>query len=678
MRETRIVGIVARAALTAVTLVALSVAGDAAAQRAPGQVGPALGRPLPAPVVPPPFFRRAVNRGTRSPDGRPGPEYRQPWSEYEIDAHLDPGTARLEGSERVRFANLSPDTLRTLVMHLHQNLHRAGTVRNEAQEITGGVDLERVVVDGVRLRPRGLGPGPAYSVSATMLSLRPPEPVAPGDTAEIEVDWALTLPQSGAGRMGWSEREMYFVAYWFPKMAVYDDLLGWDAQPYLGNAEFYDGYGSYDVGITVPVGWTVMATGTLENPQDVWTARTRRRLEAAAAADTIVPVATSEDRRADRVTARSPTGYLRYRFRADTVRDFAFTASDVQRWDATSAEVGDRDGDGRADRVLIHSFWRPDRAPLWEEQALYGKHSVEHHSRYTGFAYPWPHMTSVEGAGIIGGGMEFPMMTVIGPYRGRQPRDLYNVTAHEIAHMWIPMIVGTNEKRYAWIDEGATTFLEDQAKNEYWPGVQGHLDEMERYLRIARAELEEPLMRHGDYYPPGPSYGTASYSKPATLLYTLRGLLGEEVFHRAYRAFIRDWAYRHPTPWDLFNAFEREADRDLDWFWRPFFYETWTLDHAVTGVESDGSGTTIRIEDQGWAILPARLRIETEDAGTLRREVPVSHWLQGERRAEVRIPESAGRVHRVELDPDRLFPDADRADDAWSVDPDRAPSSGPR
>jgi hypothetical protein len=634
-------------------------------------VEPAVERPVPAPVVPPPFMRRALEAGTRSPDGSPGPAYWQNRADYEIDVRLDPASARLTGSETIRYLNRSPDDLPLLLLHLHQNLHAPGVVRNEAQEITGGVELGRVRVDGTPVRPASeAGAGaPVYVVQGQIMALQLPSPVASGDSVLVEIDWEVTLPQSGAGRMGYSEREVYFVAYWFPRVAVYDDLRGWDAQPYQGGAEFYDGFGDYRVSITVPGGWTVMGTGELENPAEVFSAGVRERLAAAAEADTVVAVATREDREAGRVTVEASE--LTYRFHAENVRDFAFTASDVQRWDATSARVPDRPGEGAADRVMIHAFWRPDRAPLWADQALYGKHAVEHHSAYTGIPYPWPHMTSVEGADIIGGGMEFPMLTVMGSYQGRDAQALYNVTSHEIAHMWVPMIVGTNEKRYAWMDEGSTSFLENQGRPDYWPGTEAHREERQGYLAVARAEAEQPLMRHGDYYEPGPGYGTASYAKPATLLVTLRALLGEETFETAYRRFLEAWAYGHPTPWDLFNTFETVAGRDLDWFWTSFYEETWRLDQAVEGVEDRGGIPVVVVVDRGFAPMPVRLRIETSEAGTLERELPATVWLDGSTRVEVELPADVGRVTAVEIDPERAFPDVDRANNRWE------PSGGP-
>ncbi len=647
-RALRIAGAVAMA-----SLVPLSAVGQTA-------------RPVPGPVIPPPEFRAAVEAGTRGVDGRPGREYWQNPSQYRLQASLDPAQARISGSVLIRYENQSPATLDRLVLHLHQNLHAGGVVRNEPQEVTGGMQLQAVRVDGTAVAPLS-GQGDervGYQVDGTLMTIPLDRPVSPGAVVEVEVEWTNILPRNGAGRMGHSDGEMFFVAYWFPRMAVYDDLRGWDAEPYLGGAEFYHEFGDYDASLTVPAGWTVMATGELLNPQEVFTATTLERLAAAAVADTLVTVATLGDLAAGAVTAAGEGGALTYRFRATRVRDFTWTTSNVQRWDATSARVADRDGDGEADRVAIHSFWRPGRAPLWRDQARYGKHAIEYHSRYTGFPYPWPHMTSVEGADIIGGGMEFPMLTLIGPYRGRSPQDLYNVTSHELAHMWIPMVVGTNEKRYAWMDEGTTTFLENQSRYEYWPGTEAHALERENYLAAARAEAEEPLMRHGDYYEAG-GYGVASYAKPSSLLVTLRGLLGEETFLRAYRSFIGDWAYRYPTPWDLFNTFEREAGLELDWFWQSFFYETWRVDLAVTEVETGPSGSVIRIRDLGTAPAPVLVQVETASGTTLDREITVERWLGGDTEVEIRVPAAAGPVVRVVVDPQAVLPDVDRSNNVW-------------
>ncbi len=622
-------------------------------------------RPIPGPVVPPAFYQTAIENETRSPTGAPGRKYWQSYSSYDISAELDPETGVVTGKASILYQNRASIPMRLVFMNLYQNLHREGSVRNEPQEITGGVAIERLVVDGVELSPADVQSSPGYLVDGTELRIRPERPLDDGDVMEIEVEWSVTLPQSGAGRMGYSDREVYLVAYWFPKMAVFDDLRGWDVEPYRAGAEFYDGYGDYSVDLTVPTGWTVMATGELTNPEEVLSEQTRDRLAVAATSDEKVVVASRPDRRDGLVTAPGVDGKLTYHFDARNVRDFTWTASNVQLWDATSAVVADRDGDGSEDRVMIHSFWRDDRAPLWTDQVLYGKHSIEHHSRFTGYPYPWPHMTSVEGADIIRGGMEFPMLTLIGDYNGRGAEALYNVTAHELAHMWIPMIVGTNERRYAWMDEGSTTFLENQARPEYWPGTSPDSVEQENYLQTVRSDREQELMRHGDFYEPGPGYGTASYAKPATLLVTLRNLLGEEVFMEGYRSFISEWAMKHPSPWDLFATFERVAGVDLDWFWNSWYFETWSLDHAVGDVRTDGDETVIEIVDRGFVPMPVHVRIRTTRAGVVERDIPVSEWLAGKTMVEIRLPSSVGTVTRVDIDPEKLLPDVNRGNNGW-------------
>ncbi len=658
-------------ARTAWTVAALAAAallpgGAAWAQGSSVVTGVGARGPVPAPVVAPAYFDAAVRRGSRTTDGKPGPSYWTNGVSYDLKARLDPATGRLEGEGEIRYVNHGPLPLRLLVLHLYQNLHKEGSARNSPQEVTGGVELSKVEVGGVVLEPGDLRAGAGYSVEGTVMTVRPAEAVEPGDTVSLSLAWAFTLPQDGAGRMGHSNKEVYFVAYWFPKMAVFDDLRGWDAEPYLSNAEFYDSFGDYRVALTVPAGWTVMATGSLVNGEEVFAPATLSRLARAATSDTKVEVATEAELREGRVTLPGVDGWLTYRFEAQKVRDVAWTTSNVQRWDATSAVVPDRDGDGADDRVLIHSFWRESRAPLWEEQWLQGKQSIEHHSRFTGLSYPWPHMTSVEGADIVGGGMEFPMLTLIGPYEGAEPQALFSVTSHELGHMWIPMIVGANEARNAWIDEGCTTFLEGVSKVALWPGVDHHRIDAQAYLDVAAAGLEQPLMRHGDWYEPGPGYGVASYSKPATLMVALRDIMGWAKWEEAYRTFISEWAYKHPTPWDFFNTFERFAGEDLDWFWTSFYYETWAVDFdAVSALATTGRGTVVRVANRGLAPFPVKVRVTTSASGVIDHDVPVTHWLDGKRWVEIPVPASAGSVTRVEVDPLALAPDVDRSNNFW-------------
>jgi hypothetical protein len=621
----------------------------------------ALDRPIPYPVVPPAGFERAVERGTRTTTGAPGPRYWQQWTNYRIETTLDPAAKRVDGTARLVYHNRSPDTLDVLLLHLHQNLHAPGVVRNEPQEVTGGVELKKVAVRG-----QALIEGQTYEVDGTRLALRPAQPLLPGDSAAIDVEWGFKVPQSGAGRMGWDDENLFFIAYWYPQMAVYDDVVGWQADPYLGNAEFYMGYGSYDVKVHAPAGWVVRSTGELQNPTEVLPVAVLERLARAERSDSVVHVLSAADLAAGRATLPGTRGgRLTWHFAADSVRDIAFSATRQSLWDAVRTPVGDRDGDGQPEYARIEALYRP-AATRWTQEARYAAHAIAFLSRFTAFPYPYSHMTSVEGANVIGGGMEFPMMTLIGAYTRATDQALYEVTAHELAHEWLPMIVGIDEKRYGWMDEGTTTFNEAAATKDFFPQSNPDAQNAQFYLRIAQAGLEGEMMRWTDYQYPGPAGVVATYMKPSTVLVMLRALIGEDAFLRGYHTFVRDWAYKHPKPWDLFNTFDTAAGQDLGWFWRTWYYETWTLDQAVESVvPTSGGGATITVRDLGDAPMPARLTLTRENGETLTREVPVETWLRGARTATVTVP-AGSPVVRVEIDAAHAFPDLNRENNVWT------------
>jgi aminopeptidase N len=263
--------------------------------------------------------------------------------------------------------------------------------------------------------------------------------------------------------------------------------------------------------------------------------------------------------------------------------------------------------------------------------------------------------------------MEYPMMTCIGG--ARDSTAMYGVTLHEIAHMWFPMQVGSNEKRHSWMDEGLTQFNESQGSIDFFGGtsfvndVEGNRDS---YLALARSGSEVEMMRHGDLYGDRAAFGIASYFKPATLMVALRGILGEETFNRAYREYGARWRFRHPSPYDFFSTFESVSGRDLDWFWRPWFFETWTLDQAIAGVEVQGDSVAITVEDRGLAPMPVRLSITRQGAPADTMTVPADVWLDGARRHTIKVP-ARGGVTRVVIDAEEVFPDLDRTNQTWSA-----------
>jgi len=618
-------------------------------------------RQVPQPIAYPVTFKRALAGGTRTVTGEPGSAYWQQWADYRITTRVLPEDKRLEGEVTILYTNNSPDSLRRVYLHLHQNLHAEGAARRIPQEVTGGVELLRVAVDGQELQTRQRQ-GPTYEVTATRLGIRLPSPLPPKGSVSIEIDWAFKIPQAGAsGRMGWNADNLFYLAYWYPQMAVYDDVVGWQTDWFTGMAEFYAGFGSYDLTVEAPQGWLVRATGRLQNPDEVLSPEIVQRLNRAEDSDSVVHVVTSADFETATRTGRN--GYLAWHFVSDTVRDVTFSVTRESLWDAARTPVGDRDGDGAVEYARIDAIYR-ESAPRWKNEVRYAQHSIRFLSEYTGVPYPWPHMTSVEGAGIIGGGMEAPMMTIMGGYNQAGDTALYGVTAHELGHMWVPMIVGTDERRYSWMDEGTTSFNGNEATNDFFPGIHAGRGSQFNYVQFARTGNEGELMRWSDHHYGFDSFGIASYAKPASLLMALRGVLGEEDFLGAYRAYLNAWAFKHPYPWDMFHMFESVSGRDLGWFWRSWYYETWTLDQAVTSVEAVANGTRIVIEDLGQVPMPVLLTITREDGEVIEREVPVEHWLAGESMAEVTVANGAAVVS-VEIDAERAFPDVNRQNNVW-------------
>jgi hypothetical protein len=618
-------------------------------------------RPIPYPVTYSSAYTRALERGTRTSSGAPGSSYWQQWAEYTITAHIHPAENRLEGEASILYHNNSPDTLGTLSLNLYQNLHAEGAPRSYPSEVTGGTRVERIAVNGQEI-VEGEREGPRYTVSATRLTVHPPQPVAPGTTTTIEIDWSFDIPRRGAGgRMGWRDDHGFFMAYWYPQMAVYDDVTGWQDDWFLGVAEFYAGFADYSLTVVVPQGWVVASTGVLQSPQEVLAAPVIERLQQAAQSDTVVHVLTADDYGSN-ATAAGADGTLSWRFKAHNVRDVAFAASNRFLWDAARTPVGDRDGDGDTDYTLVQALYR-ETTPRWAKMVPYEQHSITFESEYTGLAYPWPHMTAVE-SGYNRSGMEYPMMTRIGHYNASDDTAFYHVTAHELAHMWLPMIVNSDERRYAWMDEGAASFIESQAAEDLFPGRNNEALDMQEYVTKACLDSCGEVMRWSDQLDVN-VYGVTSYQKPATLLAVLRGLLGEETFLRAYRTYIGEWAFKHPYPWDMFSTFERVSGRDLGWFWRSWYFENWTLDQAVAGVEETSEGTRIIVEDRGLVPMPVRLTITREGGQVIEETIPVDTWLAGAARAAILLPPGAP-VARVEIDAAQAFPDVDRSNNVWT------------
>ncbi len=628
-------------------VIAVSTAHGASAQNV---------RPIPYPVIPNPKFEKALEDGTRTLSGEPGANYWMNGADYSIAADLDPTTRILHGTETLVYHNNSPDDLSRLTIHLRQNLHKAGVVRNRPQKLTGGMKILSVSSGGEEIGERPTGKRAGYDLRGTLMNLSLPETLETGNSVSITFEWEFEVPEAGAPRIG-TDGEIFFVGYWYPQVAVYDDVNGWKADPYMGNGEFYMDYGNYDVALTVPEGWIIGATGQLINGAEVLSPQTQQRLEQAAGSHDITHIVTEDDRIPGVSTVDSDADKLTWRFHAENVRDFAFGTSDDYLWDATTAEVGDRDGDESNDLSMIHAFYRPEQ-DKWVRSAEFAQYTIEFLSEMF-MPYPWPHMTTVEG--VIGGGMEFPMITHIGG--ARSDRGLFGVTFHEIGHMYFPMIVGEDEKQFTWMDEGLTSYNTSEGSAAFW-NSDSWVPERQGYYRIAGTGDEVEPMRHGDRYPLyTAARGLASYNKPAVALNALRGLVGQERFLEAYREYARRWAFKHPQPYDLFNTFNDVLGEDYDWFWTTMFFNTWTLDQAIADVKDGTDGVEVTIRDLGLSPFPVPIKVTYADGGTVDDTIPVDEWLSDKREVTIRFEK--GTVTRVEIDPEKFLPDVDRSNNVW-------------
>jgi len=626
-------------------------------------------RPIPYPLDIPDSYLRAVENGTRTSSGLPGEAYWQNEGRYQLQAELDTLNNMIHGEADIEYTNNSPDNLNAIVVELAQNLHKGGTPKKETTEITGGHSIQRISVNGndlseTTMQARWTTGASGYMVDGTRLYIFPEDIIDSGTSVNLGFEWSFEIPQQGAsGRMGRSRDNLYMISYWYPQVAVYDDVYGWMDDSFLGNAEFYHKFSDYELSVTAPQEWIVMGTGEFLNPEQTLSPQTLERYNQAGESDSVVVIADFDE--LNNATAQSETGTLTWRFSSERVRDVAFSATRESRWDGARTPVGDLDDDDETDFTRINSFYR-DTAIFWNEQTNYAQHSTTFLSDYTGIPYPWPHMTSVEGAGIIGGGMEFPMITVIGDYNSSGAVGLYGVTAHEIAHMWVPMMVSTNERRYSWIDEGHATFHTQQANVDRYGATRFSRNNFfGQYLQIAGTDWEGEMMRWSDYHYPGPAFGVASYPKPASVLTALRGVLGDDLFEEAHKEFMHRWKYKHPYPWDFFNTIEDVAGMDLSWFWRSWYYETWVLDQSIADVHTEAGVTTVVVEDLGNIPMPVLLKLTLMDGSVLDTRLDVTDWLDGRRIIDFSI-ETESPVIKAEIDPEVFFPDVDRGNNVWN------------
>ncbi|OLD02492.1 MAG: hypothetical protein AUI99_05915 [Gemmatimonadetes bacterium 13_1_40CM_3_69_22] len=589
----------------------------------------------------------------RSASGAPGPDYWQQRADYLIHATLDTATQTIHGTERIHYVNHSPDPLAFVWVQIEQNifapnsityvlnqppLHFAGGAVFDftGKGFIGGITIERFAAGGRQLKRTEYG---------TMMRVELSRPLAQRGAIDFDVAWRFPVPPYGGGRMGRIGSHLYEIGQWYPRMVVYDDVHGWNPLPYIGAGEFYLEYGDYDVTLTLPAGFVLAATGTVVNPARVWTPTVRARLARARASAASVPIITKAEAEAN--GAKRVPGTKTWHLRAQQVRDVAWAASPDFRWDASGWNG-----------ILIQTLYRPGATP-WEEANKMAWFTIKHFSETWGM-YPWPQATTVEG---LVEGMEYPMLTFVPSIEKRE--DQFWVLTHEFGHEWFPMMVGSDERRYPWMDEGFNTFIDYGSAEGYFRGT-AYGDTVRREL-LSAAQIsavpgnEQPLI---DKPVEQRDLAWAAYQKPALMLTVLRdAVLGKDTFERALREYVARWKFKHPQPVDFFRTFENVAGRDLDWFWREWVYTTARLDQAVDSVRIAGDTTLISLSNRGQMVLPVTLELRFADGTSETRTYPIELWNLGNK-ATARVG-TAKPVVSVEVDPKQIYPDVDRANNRW-------------
>jgi hypothetical protein len=616
-------------------------------------------------------FNPPAGNAYRSANGAPGPMYWQNSASYLIHAVLSEKDTTITGDVTITYTNNSPDKLEYLWLQLDQNIFDPASRSAAATPYTGnafnvlGNKNGGYHISGVTVTHHGRSYKVEPTITDTRMQVRLNSPMtAKGDAINIKVEYSFVIPANGAGRFGRLYTRtgvVYQIAQWFPRMCVYDDVEGWNTLPYLGQGEFYCDYGNYDYYVTAPSEMIIYGSGDLKNAATVLTAQQIKRLAAAANSEKTVTIIGADE--IGKTSIRPVTeGNLTWHFTMKNTRDVAFAAGKGMIWDAAKINLPS----GR--KAIAMSAYPTESIgdTAWTRSTEYLKHSIEIYSKNF-IEYPWNNAVSIGGAI---GGMEYPGI-IFNEYRETKA-SLWFLIAHEIGHNWYPMIVGNNERKYMWQDEGFNTYINYRAnelfnkgeynndpaysKSDFWASLDYN----------AFMHFKDPLMTVSDAMDIDQHY--QFYTKTAYGLNLLRTVVvGKERFDYAFRKYTETWAFKHPTPYDFFHSINNAAGEDLNWFWKEWFFTTWKLDQTVADVKyTDGDplkGTLITIENKGKMILPVIVKVIQHNGQTGTVQLPVEIWQRGGTWTFKYA--STGKIDKVILDPDNVLPDVNRKNNEW-------------
>lgn len=607
-----------------------------------------------------PFFYTQTGTETRSASGQPGHAYWQNSADYHLNVSLDDAKNEITGTAEITYTNNSPDKLGFLWLQLDQNLFekdsRGNAVvpmsgsRNGAhgEEFEGGYHIKSVKLDGKAVK---------YTITDTRMQIDlASELKARGGVAKITIEYSFLSPKYGSDRMGIEDTKngkVFTVAQWYPRMCVYDDVLGWNTLPYLGASEFYLEYGDITANITVPASHYVVASGELLNAKEVYTKEENGRWEQAANSDKTVMI------RPESEVGKTPkAGTKTWKFKIRQARDFAWASSPAFILDAARINLP-----GGKKSLAISAY--PVESvgeKAWGRSTEYTKAAIEHYSAKW-YPYTYPAATNVAGNE---GGMEYP--GIVFCHMDSKGSELWGVTDHEFGHNWFPMIVGSNERLFAWMDEGFNTFINELSTEAFNKGEYYRKKNAGQMAGFLMSDRFEPIMVGADNMKES-SIGVLAYFKPGLGLQVLReSILGPEKFDKAFRTYIDRWAFKHPTPWDFFHTMENVSGEELNWFWRGWFMNKWKIDQAIKNVKYVNgdfkNGAQITVENIGQLPVPTTVQVTFKDGTQQTVKLPIEVW---KRNTEWTFRlDSTKEIDQVKLDPASQIPDSDTKNNTWN------------
>ncbi len=552
---------------------------------------------------------------TRYYDGKPGESYWINSSDYKINVEVVPATREVFGREVITYYNNSPDELEFIVFRLYQDFYKKGNMRDwqiDSLAVTSGVVISELKINGKKFLS-GSSKG-EYERYGTNLTVKLSEKLISGSKIEIEVEWSFKIPFLNRLRMGMYDESTFFISFWYPQISVYDDIDGWDENHYKGTTEMYNDFNNYEVNITVPENFIVWATGLLQNADDVLEEKFSKRLQKAGESDEIIRIIDQNDLLEGAITKQN--GKNIWKYKAEHVPDFAFALSNHYLWDATSLEV-EKDR-----RVLINAAYNKQSKDFYEVASIARK-TIEYLSNdLPGIPYPYPAMSVFNGHG----GMEYPMMVNDGSTETRA--RTVGLTAHEITHTYFPFFMGTNERKYAWMDEGWAVVIPYYFQLREAPEQDPRPRNIETLQKSFGMETDIPPMILNIFLT-GNTYRNSVYNRAGTAYYFLRDFLGDDIFKSALKEYIKRWNRKHPIPYDFFFTFNDVTGEDLSWFWKPWFFESGYPDLAIDKVFSYEDSYELFIKKIGSVPVPLKIYITYTDGSKSELYKTAEIWKNG-------------------------------------------------